>query len=754
MCILKWLPWKYVVQHAARNYGLIDPLDFLARLRNFSQPSEVQEPIELLRAGILFHARGLINTKAIQHNLDWIWPFWVEKQFNPRDSSFIPRGFSFSHVNLTHRNWTAVAHPEIAQYPIVDPRGLLTPLFDGWSIDCWIFTSDGQRLIPAKQSAVQQDLHLQDRLEIQTRSQTSELDLSQRVRLEAPGGRPEVLLGLEALSSFQKAWLIIALRPYNPEGIQFIDRIVFDTAQNLWLVNKGASICFGETPDRILMSNYAQGDVQNRVFNGAPEESVRCEVGLASAAALYALETGQTRELEVRIPLDSGPQSRCSEVCSSSQAWSSALAGSASLSIPDPRLQFLYDAAVRTLLFLSAGDVVPGPYTYKRFWFRDACLMINALLALGCVDRSRRVLDRFFRLQKGNGYFQSQKGEWDSNGQVLWIFDRYQRLTARVLPDKQLQALWKGARWIEKKRLSKSKEKKYRGLLPPGFSAEHLGPNDYYYWDDFWSLAGLQCAARLADRFDSSGRRDHYSNIARELEEAIESSIAAIPEERKQGGIPASPNRRMDAGAVGSLVADYPLQLKGTKDQAIRRTVDFLISNCFHQGGFFQDMIHSGVNPYLTLSIAQTLLRNEDPGYRDLIRSTADLASSTGQWPEAVHPFTGGGCMGDGQHGWAAAEWVMIIRNLFVREEGDGLVLGSGIFPEWLESGKSLFFGPTPTPHGPVSLEIRSEGLDRVLRFEAEWREKQPECQARIPGFQAIQLEEVNRDYRLSASYP
>ena len=53
------------------------------RLRSFAQPSEVAEPIELLRAGALFHARGLVNTKAIQHNLDLVWPYWVERR-SPR----------------------------------------------------------------------------------------------------------------------------------------------------------------------------------------------------------------------------------------------------------------------------------------------------------------------------------------------------------------------------------------------------------------------------------------------------------------------------------------------------------------------------------------------------------------------------------------------------------------------------------------------------------------------------------------------
>ena len=43
--------------------------------------------------GLVFHARGLINSRVIQHNRDWVWPFWVERQFDPRDPAFIPRAF-------------------------------------------------------------------------------------------------------------------------------------------------------------------------------------------------------------------------------------------------------------------------------------------------------------------------------------------------------------------------------------------------------------------------------------------------------------------------------------------------------------------------------------------------------------------------------------------------------------------------------------------------------------------------------------
>src|SRR5215510_4731509 len=170
MRVLRWLPWRFFATRMARAYGFLDPIQFLSRLRQFSKPSEVAEPIELLRAGVLFHARGLINTKAIQNNLDWVWPYWVERQFNPADESFIPRAFSFSHINLTHRNWTAVGLPDVAYYPIVDPRGLITPLFDGWSIDFWLVAESGSLLLPSKlpDSAFLQSLELKDELHVRS----------------------------------------------------------------------------------------------------------------------------------------------------------------------------------------------------------------------------------------------------------------------------------------------------------------------------------------------------------------------------------------------------------------------------------------------------------------------------------------------------------------------------------------------------------------------------------------------------------
>lgn len=744
--MFRWLPWKFLVKHASRRYGVLDPATLLARIRNFAQPSEVAEPLELLRAGIVFHARGLVNAKAIQHNLDWVWPYWVERQFNPEDSSFVPRAFSFSHINLTHRNWTAVGLPGVPIYPIVDPRGLVTPLYDGWSLDFWIVTDGRQRLLPSKldDEAVDQRLHLEPGLSVTTQCRLDGLALNLATRMEArEPGSAEVCTDVRAAAD-EDGWLVVAVRPYNPEGVQFIERIHPDDAGSSFRVNDEATVRLGERPDSWRMAHYAEGDVYLDLPGSGAQGGVTCDVGMATGAALFRLHAGIPRELQVRVTLERDFK-ELSKPADTGMTWREALAGTAELRIPDERMQFLYDAAVRNLLLLSADDLVPGPYTYRRFWFRDACLMLHPMLAIGQVDRADRILATFPARQTAAGYFLSQEGEWDSNGQVLWIVARHAEMTGKTLDPKMEQALRKGVRWLAKKRLTKEGPPGTLGLLPAGFSAEHLGPNDYYYWDDFWAWGGLLAVAAHWRRTGETAEAKEAEALATEFARSMEASLATIPASRARGAVPAAPGRRMDAGAIGSMVADYPLQLFPPGETRLAKTTEFLMTRCFHQGGFFQEMIHSGINAYLTLDLAQTLLRAGDPRFAALVRRVAELASPTGQWPEAIHPRTLGGCMGDGQHGWAAAEWIMMMRNCFVREEKDQLILGSGLLPEWLAAGTELRFGPTLTAWGPVT--VRLEGT--VLTLDAQWRGAAPAVRLAVPGFAPIDAGPDERVFHL-----
>src|SRR5690606_15606666 len=252
--------------------------------------------------------------------------------------------------------------------------------------------------------------------------------------------------------------------------------------------------------------------------------------------------------------------------------------------------------------------------------------IIHALLCVGLTERAERALQRFPARQTALGYFRSQEGEWDANGEVLWILKRFFAMTG-TRPGTDWQGpIQRGARWIARKRLRDDLDAPHAGLLPAGFSAEHLGPNDYYYWDDFWGIAGLQAAADLLADVDARHSRD-FAQTADEFAAAVDRSLAGRAQRLGRPGMPASPYRRLDAGAIGSLACGYPAQLFRPDDPRLLDCVEFLLERCFVRGAFYQDMIHSGLNAYLTLHVAQVLLRAGDPRHLELMDAVAALAS-------------------------------------------------------------------------------------------------------------------------------
>lgn len=722
----KWLPWRTLVRRFAHAHGFLDPLALMARLRGFAQPSEVAEPIELLRAGVVFHARGLINSRVLQHNRDWVWPYWVERQFDPADKAFIPRAFSITHVNLSHRNWTAVGLPDGEAMPIIDPRGLVTPLYDGWSLDAWVIADDGRMLLPSRQLEAEQvlDLDPRDGLKVCTATRANGLTLTTRTWATRVGEESQCRISAEALCDMP-GWLVLSLRPANPEGVAFIHRVALDAGRQGWTIDDTGRVLFSEPAERHHVSDYRRGDVFIHL-DDAQDGAARCEIGMATAAALYRLEPGQPRRVGLTVPLEEPARPAAG-------GWPRALEGHCRLELPDARMRFLYEAAIRTLILHAPGDVYPGPYTYKRFWFRDAALILNALLCAGLTDRAERAIDRFPARQTRDGFFRSQEGEWDANGEVLWIMDRYCALSGRPPKTAWRRAIAEGAAWLAAKRLPEDGSP-HGGLLPAGFSAEHLGPNDYYYWDDFWGVGGLRAAARLMERYGLKESAASWAAEADGFQAALDRSLDSVSKRLKGPAIPASPYRRLDAGAIGSLAGGYPLQLMEPTDARLLATNDYLFDACMVDGGFFQDMVHSGINAYLTLHMAQVALRAGDHRAADLLRAVAAMASPTGQWPEAIHPHTGGGCMGDGQHVWAAAEWVMMIRNAFVREEGNTLVVGAGLLPEWLHDGATLRFGPAPTAFGTLTVAVEVRDGRAHVQWDAEWRGPPPRLDIALPG--------------------
>jgi hypothetical protein len=728
-----------------------DIVRHLSTFQRLGERIEVELPSELLPVGARTVFRALRTRAAAQIGSDWVWPYWLERQLDPTSPAFVPRGHLPFLTNVTHRNWTAVGNLDSPWEAVVDPRGLVTPWFDGWSLDWWIGADDRWH-VPSREAGVRQRL-VDATPVVETLVRIPGGDAVQRVygvrRSSQEGGGELVVVELENRSKLPVA-LALAVRPYNPEGLSVVERISLHDGATV-AVDGRPAVLLPRAPARSAASTFHEGDSALAVMRGDAEDAwqgdVRCVAGLAQAAFVYPLAHGAT--LRVALPLQPEHRTRrrgltrrrvartpsfpaaVPTAAHVAKGWEAQSRRGMRLELPDDRLAEAVDANRRFLLLLhDVDEITPGPATYHRFWFRDAAYMLAALGSYGFHDEVAQVLRSYPGRQRSDGFFFSQRQEWDANGAALWAITHHWRLTRdRDLVAGMVDSVAGGVQWIERQRHGgKGRRRRVgrdartdeglRGLLPPGVSAEHLGPYDHYYWDDFWGVAGLRSGAELLRAAGEGVAADDAERFAEAMWADVERSLGRSADRLGTAAMPAGPRRRIDPGVIGSLAACWPLDLLPADDKRVVATLDVLRERFTLAEGraFFQGISHTGLGTYLTLQVAAVELAGGDPRCLDRLAWMLEAATPTWTWPEAIHPRLPGGCMGDGHHGWAAADFLSFVRMLLVREVAGGLALSSAVPANWLGQGWEVH--DAPTAHGTLSYAVRWHGERPALLWE------------------------------------
>jgi hypothetical protein len=715
-----------------------DTIRHLSTFQRLGEHLEIQPPGEMLPIGARTVFRALRTRAASQLGTDWVWPYWIRRQIDPSSAAFVPRGHLPFLSNVTSRNWTMVGNIGSAYEAVVDPRGLVSPWQDSWSLDWWIGAEDRWH-VPADEANVRQAL-IGDSPVVETRMRVPGGDIIHRAyavrATAADGGEELVIVEVENDSAVPVA-LALAVRPYNTEGLSVIERIGLHGTTVT--VDGRVAMLLPREPGAVAASTFHDGDCAQQVFAGETTSrfpsDLRDEAGMAQAAFVFPLTHRTT--FRVALPMTAESRTRLEgrarrrvrkaprypEALPSAEqvanGWRAQSDRGMRLVLPDARLQSAVDANRRYLLLFHDGDdITPGPRTYHRFWFRDAAYLLAALDRYGFHTEARQVLATFPERQHNDGFFFSQRLEWDANGAAIWALAHHWDLTRDgALLEDVLPSVAGGIQWIERKRRGKRRDDPaLRGLLPAGISAEHLGPHDFFYWDDFWALAGLRDGARLL----RAGGEDEAARTAGSILEAmtadVRASIELTGERLGTKAVPAGPRRRIDPGVIGSLAAAWPLQLLPADDESMQATLDVVRERFCIDDAFYQGISHTGLGTYLTLQIAFAELLAGDRRALDRLDWFLSAATPTWTWPEAIHPRVNGGCMGDGHHGWAAAELLSFVRTMLVHETTDGLALVSMVPEAWY--GQGIEVHDAPTRFGTLSFAVRWHGERPALLWE------------------------------------
>jgi len=623
------------------------------------------------------------------------------------------------------------------------------------------------------------------------------VDVTERVLSTTvdPDQRAMVLVRLRArlvAAAPSNAWLCLAMLPAGPTGFQRSDSsgqtiadrrinyLAYSAAENRVLVNATWGPVFDQVPASVgtygnggswdpnfyLANNPFQDLATNGALNGWPT-AVDGVAGLCSAVFAWPLAlTPAAPEfaLDVRLPVDDyrgisdlaalrAPTPAALEL-GNRDFWTQKLDRSGLQATLPPVVAHLFDlfrvCRANLLILADDGAIHPGPTIYDSFWVRDSSVEGIACALAGDGNLAETQFGTHypsvFNQSSGNvgpaalyGFFggehEQNDREWDSNGQALWAFGRFDRVRPGFGSGVLSPYVVEGARWLRNNR-------SVFGLLLSGWSAEHLGDKDKpHYWDDLWALAGLWEAAQLATRLGALDRAAEIWSIYDEVRRATADSILWVVEEQHRRGfwetfIPTGPADvgRLDSTMIGAIAYFHPTRLyMGQKlgpdvDRAARQTLDTIWAH-FIDGGFRHDSAWQCYGPYLTLQLAHAFLLIGDLERMDQCLGWSVYAGSAKSpprfggpdWQEVLGSWNEQHCypiakrflespvswyMGDIPHGWACAEFMLLLRDILFFEADEDrdphIFLAPGVVPRWMGEGDSVGVSAAPTLFGQL----------------------------------------------------
>jgi hypothetical protein len=461
--------------------------------------------------------------------------------------------------------------------------------------------------------------------------------------------------------------------------------------------------------------------------------------------------------------------------------WRRRLNESARLITPEPMLNEFYRADSGHLLINCEGDPDSGGRRFARVgsfaygaYGNESCMMVVDLDRRGYHKEAQECLDGWLHYQGTAalpGDFSTKNGVLygaggleaggynQHHGWILWMLGEHYRFT-RDAPWLQRAApgIVAGADWvINETRRTADRHELERGLLPAG-SLEDIG--DWWTWlsTSCYTWRGLDSAAWAleqikhpeAKRLRKEADTYHANLLANFRKAADRSPVVRLRDGIAVPHIPSMVHRRgryfgwicetlegslhlLITGALDPRSQEADWIVKDYEDNRYLSNqygymVDDFDKYWFGRGGIsMQACLLLDVEPYLYRDDVKQALRALFNG--EAAQYFPDERMNTEHALPALGDWTGDHYKSSDESN--VAGW---LRYLFVREEGDALLIGQAVPREWLRPGQqcgiertATYFGPTSVRYvgGPDEITATLEGPRRNppkeirLRFRA-----------------------------------
>jgi hypothetical protein len=562
----------------------------------------------------------------------WQWPRWLDRQLRPAHPAHVAPGDAGLVENLTGRDWKTIGTLSAGPLALVDPRGLVTPVRGGWSLD-WLVGIDDVWHRPAREGGVRQRL-VGGAPVVETACRVAGGDAVHRAfGVTGSAGLGEVVI-VEVENQTPAPFAIaFALRPADLLGAGCITSIVLD--DTVVLADGRPVLAFERRPARWCGSDgtvESLAALPGSAIEEVPFAPIRCPRGLAQAAFILPVPHRTTVRVAVTIqaarrdrPTLTGTVPAAGAVA---RGWDAHAERAARLELPDRRLTDAYAAAVRSLLLAGANGEVRAPAGREERWsVADEARVVRAFASCGLPDEAAVSLRRRCDELELDGWLRREEPSLARNDAIFnaiattWFLHRGAADIESVIGPAV-----KAAHWSER------------------YRARHaLGVSERVAWAAHASLRGLAAFLEGVGQIDAA----------------------------------------QDAAA---FAARFVLDLDGHRPAA---------PEADPADSGWRATTPAGIDSVATIERAARWARAGDQRALDAVAWLAEVGTATGRWPTSVLPRLGRGSGGSGDDVVVSATVVELVRNFVVRDEQSALALLPLVPASWLGQAVDVHDLPT-----------------------------------------------------------
>ncbi len=482
----------------------------------------------------------------------------------------------------------------------------------------------------------------------------------------------------------------------------------------------------------------------------------------------FTLPAGASREFTFRLPYVPVARAKADAVAAVMDAgyddylarmiafWENTLAGAVRIELPDDkvvhtmRASLIYDLIARDITADGEHYVQKvNEFQYDRFYPRDSAYFVRTYDLLGLHEIAAQTVDHFLiRDESGvvTGLRRMMPDDW---GQSLWAIGAHFRSSGDI----EFARMVFPALAPHLDAFEQACAEDPLGLWPAAGPYDNEAIHGHYTGHSFWALLGLREAAHLADAIGETVLAERCRTIHDDYRQRFMKRLLAVAQ-RAEGYIPPGlddPSAGYDwANASGGI---YPFGVLDPHDPMVTATLEMVREYKYREGimtygpnaWFLKQRARQNrtqfpgwLHHYETIYLLETLLiRGEQ---RKVIEDFYSLLAHTGSthsgFEFSILPY---GDRDPGRnrtpHGWFAARFQSLLRNMLLREEGEAVHLLSAVAPHWLAPGTQIRVRGGATLFGGLSYTVNAADSAAEVVLDAKWRRIPDKLVLHVPWF-------------------